>query len=76
MKNTKKVIAFLSSLSLLVSASAFQASAAQLTQKTFKLGDVDLDGDIDLGEFGFIYFIDFDRTRARSRTVDVVVIGD
>ena len=34
------------------------------------------DGVPDLGEFGFIYFIDFDTTRARSRTVDVMVIGD
>ena len=56
MKSTKKVIAFLSSLSLLVSASAFQASAAQLTQKTFKLGDVDLDGDIDLNDLTAMAF--------------------
>ena len=35
-----------------------------------------IDGQIDLGEFGFIYFIDFDRTRARNRTVDIVITGD
>lgn len=34
------------------------------------------DGEMDLGEFGHIYFIDFDQTRARRRTVDVVIIGD
>ncbi|MBO7375898.1 MAG: YjbQ family protein [Clostridia bacterium] len=33
-------------------------------------------GEIDLGEFGLIYVIDFDITRARTRTVDVVVTGD
>ena len=33
------------------------------------------DGKMDLGEFGFIYFIDFDTTRARERTVQVMVIG-
>lgn len=33
-------------------------------------------GELDLGEFGFIYFIDFDQTRARQRTVQVVVIGE
>ena len=34
------------------------------------------DGVPDLGEFGFIYFIDFDQTRARTRTVQVMVIGE
>ena len=34
------------------------------------------DGVPDLGEFGFIYFIDFDQTRARQRTVQVMVIGE
>ncbi len=34
------------------------------------------DGEMDLGEFGFIYFIDFDQTRARKRTVDVVIMGE
>ncbi len=34
------------------------------------------DGTMDLGDFGFIYFIDFDKTRARQRTVDIVIIGE
>lgn len=33
-------------------------------------------GKLDLGEFGFIYFIDFDQTRARERTVQVMIIGE
>ena len=33
-------------------------------------------GEMDLGEFGFIYFIDFDKTRARERTVQVMVMGE
>jgi thiamine phosphate synthase YjbQ (UPF0047 family) len=35
-----------------------------------------LDGEPDLGDFGYIYFIDFDTTRARRRTADVIVMGD
>ncbi len=35
-----------------------------------------IDGALDLGEFGFIYFVDFDQTRARKRTVQITVIGD
>lgn len=35
-----------------------------------------IDGDMDLGEFGFIYFIDFDQTRARKRVVQVTIIGE
>ncbi|MDO4547656.1 MAG: YjbQ family protein [Clostridia bacterium] len=34
-----------------------------------------IDGRMDLGDFGYIYFIDFDKTRARKRTVQVTVIG-
>jgi len=34
------------------------------------------DGALDLGEFGFIYFIDFDQTRARQRTVQIMIIGE
>lgn len=34
------------------------------------------DGEMDLGEFGFIYFIDFDKTRARSRSVWIMVMGE
>ena len=35
-----------------------------------------IDGEIDLGEFGYLYFVDFDQTRARKRTVQVTVIGE
>ncbi len=35
-----------------------------------------IDGQMDLGEFGFIHFIDFDQTRARKRTVQVMVMGE
>ncbi|MBQ8732651.1 MAG: YjbQ family protein [Oscillospiraceae bacterium] len=34
------------------------------------------DGEADLGEFGRIHFIDFDQTRARKRTVQVMVMGE
>lgn len=34
------------------------------------------DGNMDLGEFGRIHFIDWDQTRARKRTVQVMVIGE
>lgn len=34
------------------------------------------EGEMDLGEFGFIYFIDFDSTRARQRTVQIMIIGE
>jgi len=35
-----------------------------------------IDGELDLGEFGNIYFIDFDQTRARKRTVQIQVMGE
>ena len=35
-----------------------------------------IDGAMDLGEFGFLYFVDFDQTRARKRTVQITVIGE
>ncbi|MEG1882882.1 MAG: YjbQ family protein [Clostridia bacterium] len=35
-----------------------------------------LDGKMDLGEYGFIYFVDFDTTRMRERTVQVQIIGE
>ncbi len=35
-----------------------------------------IDGQMDLGEFGFIYFVDFDQTRARVRTVQITVLGE
>ena len=34
------------------------------------------EGAMDLGEYGFIYFIDFDKTRARERTVQIMIIGE
>lgn len=35
-----------------------------------------IDGQMDLGDFGFIHFIDWDQTRARKRTVQVMIIGE
>lgn len=35
-----------------------------------------MDGAMDLGAFGRIYFVDFDQTRARERTVQITVIGE
>lgn len=35
-----------------------------------------IDGEMNLGEFGRIYFADFDKTRARERTVTVQIIGE
>ncbi len=35
-----------------------------------------VDSKLDLGEFGNIYFIDFDQTRARTRTVQIQIIGE
>ena len=35
-----------------------------------------LDGKLDLGSFGHIYFIDFDQTRPRKRQVDVMILGE
>lgn len=34
------------------------------------------DGALDLGEFGRIHFIDWDQTRGRTRTVQVMMIGE
>jgi secondary thiamine-phosphate synthase enzyme len=34
------------------------------------------DGNLDLGKFGHIYFVDFDQTRPRERTVQVQIIGE
>ncbi len=34
------------------------------------------DGALDLGEFGYTYFIDWDQVRARTRVVKVTVIGE
>ena len=35
-----------------------------------------VDGKLELGEFGEIYFIDFDSVRARERTVRIQIIGE
>lgn len=35
-----------------------------------------IDGRMDLGDYGFIHFIDWDQTRARKRTVQVMVVGE
>ena len=37
---------------------------------------VAVDGEMDLGEFGRIHFIDWDQTRGRTRTVQVMVMGE
>ncbi len=34
------------------------------------------DGEVDLGEFGFVHFIDWDKTRGRKRSVQIMVIGE
>ena len=34
------------------------------------------DGEMDLGEFGRIHFIDWDQTRGRTRTIQVMIIGE
>jgi len=35
-----------------------------------------VDGKLELGEFGRIYFADFDQVRARERTVRFQVVGE
>jgi secondary thiamine-phosphate synthase enzyme len=35
-----------------------------------------VDGKLELGQFGVIYFADFDQVRARQRTVRVQIVGD
>ncbi len=35
-----------------------------------------MDGKPDLGEFGHVHFIDFDMTRARERTVQIMIMGE
>lgn len=34
-----------------------------------------VDGILDMGSFGHIYFVDFDQTRPRTRQIDVMVLG-
>ena len=35
-----------------------------------------IDGELDLGKFGHIYFADFDQTRPRERSVQVQIMGE
>ena len=35
-----------------------------------------IDGEVTLGEFGRVYFADFDKTRARERKVTVQILGE
>ena len=35
-----------------------------------------VDGELQLGEFGYIYFIDWDQVRARKRTCQLEVMGE
>jgi len=35
-----------------------------------------VEGKLDLGEFGHIYFVDFDHTRARERQVSILIVGE
>ena len=35
-----------------------------------------VDGKLDLGKFGHIYFVDFDQTCAREREVQVQILGE
>jgi len=35
-----------------------------------------VDGQLELGEFGVIYFVDFDTVRARQRNVHVQIVGE
>ena len=35
-----------------------------------------LDGELQLGDFGYIYFIDWDQVRARKRTARLQIIGE
>lgn len=34
------------------------------------------DGELDLGQFGYTYFIDWDQVRARKRIVKITVVGE
>ena len=35
-----------------------------------------VDGKLDMGQFGHIYFVDFDKTRVRDRQVQIQIIGE
>jgi thiamine phosphate synthase YjbQ (UPF0047 family) len=34
------------------------------------------EGKLDLGQFGFVYFVDWDQVRARERAIQIVIIGE
>jgi secondary thiamine-phosphate synthase enzyme len=34
------------------------------------------DGELDLGKFGHVYFVDWDQTRAREREIQIQIIGE
>lgn len=35
-----------------------------------------VDGKLDMGQFGHVYFVDFDKTRVRDRVVQVQILGE
>jgi thiamine phosphate synthase YjbQ (UPF0047 family) len=35
-----------------------------------------VDGKMDMGKFGHVYFVDFDKTRIRDRQVQIQIIGE
>lgn len=35
-----------------------------------------VDGSLDMGKFGHVYFVDFDQTHARTRQIQVQIIGE
>lgn len=35
-----------------------------------------MDGKLDMGQFGHIYFVDFDKTRERDRQVQIQILGE
>lgn len=35
-----------------------------------------MDGALDLGQFGYVYFVDWDQVRARKRQVQIQIIGE
>ena len=35
-----------------------------------------IDGKLDMGQFGHIYFVDFDKTRIRDRQIQIQIIGE
>ena len=35
-----------------------------------------IDGELDMGEFGYIYFVDWDQLRGRKRVCQVQIMGE